>query len=412
MTRIEIIQAAFKVWGREFYFNTSLSHVAQELKVCKPALYRHFRSKQDLFEAMTTYFFDDFAEFIRPEYEKALKTGTHSKSAFIISKSIAEYFARNVHVFIFSMIKLRDRQLEGLNIVQELQTRGVDVVNFHHANRLISNLLYATLVFFMADFHKRRKGFTNSPSETEISHIISKVGKIISGGLCYNTEEIDELNYGELESRIAGTINNIEDDSLLKAVAAAVASAGPWEASMEQVAHKSGLAKSSLYGHFKSKQDMLHQLFMTETERIIDFARQGIKLSALTQEQLYLGIFSIVEYLRSKPDILVTLDWLRNRRLNLETGGKPPPHPSISLWIFEDIDIAPLHSSESPFSDMPLGRKSGEQGGDLWLSPWILFLIVNILMLKKAEQAVCYIPNSDIRSLYRFLTLGIGGFNI
>jgi len=75
MTKVEVIEAAFKAWGREFYLNTSLSQVARELGVSKPALYRHFCSKQALLDAMTGHFFDDFADFIREGYEKALETG-------------------------------------------------------------------------------------------------------------------------------------------------------------------------------------------------------------------------------------------------------------------------------------------------------------------------------------------------
>ncbi|MDR0456340.1 MAG: TetR/AcrR family transcriptional regulator [Treponema sp.] len=410
MTKTEIMQAAFKVWGREFYFNTSLSHVARELKVCKPALYRHFMSKQALLDAMTTRFFDDLAGFIRNDYEKALGTGDSGRGVFMITRSIAEYFARNVYVFIFSMIKLQNRQLEGFKIVDELHARGVDLLKFHHSNQLIMRLIYATLVFFMADFHKRGKSFMNTPTEASIAQIIDMIGNIIGGGLCYTKEEIDALDYEGLENRIAGTINTIGDDPLLKAVAEAVATAGPWEASMEQIARRSGLAKSSLYSRFRGKQDMLRQLFMTETVRIIEFARQGMKQSAIPHEQLYLGIISIVEYLRSKRDILVTMDWLRNRRPDFDPENKPPP-PNTFLRIFEDIDISSLRGGESLFNSMP-------QDSDLWLSPWILFLIINTLMLRNAEQAASPVKSldnvqmSDIRSLHRFLTLGIGGFSI
>ena len=60
MTKADVIDAAFKAWGRGFYLNTSLSYVARELQVCKPALYRHFRNKQALLNAMIVYFFVRF----------------------------------------------------------------------------------------------------------------------------------------------------------------------------------------------------------------------------------------------------------------------------------------------------------------------------------------------------------------
>jgi AcrR family transcriptional regulator len=402
MTKTEIIGAAFKVWGREFYLNTSLSHVASELKVCKPALYRHFRSKDALIESMVRHFFDDFAAFVRPDYEKALKTGDNTEKIFMLIRSFAEYNARNMLFFIFSMVKLHNRKPDDFDMEKELRIRGIDISQFHNFVKTeyvfqpqAMRLINATLAFYMAEFHRKNRTMTNPPSEAAIAQIIGETTKIMERGFGYSRGEIDALDYEGLENCVAGTVHNIEDDPLLKAVAGAVAEAGPWEASMEQVARRSGLSKSSLYGHYKNKQDMLYQLFKTEYMRINDFAWQGIRQSAVPQEQLYLGIFSIVEYLRSKPDILVAFDWIRNRKLNLK--GNKTAHKLEFLRLFEDIDIKLLR--ETP------------DGGELWVSPWILFLIVNTLMQTNSGQIAGDVPNSDIRLLYRFITLGIGGFH-
>ncbi|MCL2270650.1 MAG: TetR/AcrR family transcriptional regulator, partial [Treponema sp.] len=249
----------------------------------------------------------------------------------------------------------------------------------------------------------------NPPPEAAIAKIIDLISAIIEQGLGYRNEEIDAVDYECLEGRIAGTVHNIKDDPLLKAVAGAVAEAGPWQATMEQVARRSGLSKSSLYYHFENKQDMLHQLFKTESRRIIDFARQGMRQSAVPQEQLYLGIFSIAEYLRAKPDILITMDWLRTRRPNLKPSGEKFDRQEHEyLWIFEEIDIKPLQNTVSPFNELP-----GKEGR---ISPWILFLLANALMNRTPGQAlgtgasITGVPNRDIRFLYRLVTLGAKGF--
>jgi AcrR family transcriptional regulator len=413
MTKKEILEAAYKVWGREFYLNTSLSHVARELKVCKPALYRHFLNKHSLLEAMTRHFFDEFAAFIQTDYEKAMKTEDKSKSAFILIRSITEYYARNVNYFIFSMTILNDHKLDSFNMSEELCIRGIDMGFFHSSIKkeyvfepLVMRLFFATLTFYMANFHNMGKSLTNPPDEAAISKIIDVIGAIIGKGLGYTDTEIKFVNYEELENSILGKVNTIDDDPLLKAVAGAVAEAGPWQASMEQVAKRSGLSKSSLYSHFKNKQDMLHQLFLTESMRIIDFARRQIKQSEVPQEQLYLGIFSIAEYLRSKPDILVALDWIRNRKLNLSPSGHKHKETMFGfLRLFEVIDIKPLQNEGSPFREITIGEKENFN-----ISPWILFLIVKTLMIRKPGQGLGDVPTSDIRSLYKFITLGIGGF--
>jgi len=281
-------------------------------------------------------------------------------------------------------------------------------------------LLFATLTSYMAHFHNMRGSLTNPPDEAGISKVIDMISAIIGKGLGYTNTEIKIVNYEELENSILGKVNTIDDDPLLKAVAGAVAEAGPWDASMEQVAKRSGLSKSSLYSHFKNKQDMLRQLFKTESMRIIDFAQSQIKQSEIPQEQLYLGIFSIAEYLRSKPDILVALDWIRNRKLNLNPSNHKHKGQKIGfLRVFEAIDIKPLQKEGSPFKEI-----SGRQEENVYITPWILFLIIRTLMERKpgqaghaehaghAKHALGDVPNSYIRSLYKFITLGIGGFKL
>jgi len=414
MTKKEILEAAYKVWGREFYLNTSLSNVARELKVCKPALYRHFKNKNALLEAMTMHFFDDFSGFIQSDYEKAMKTEDINEGAFIFIRSIIEYFARNVNNFIFSMTILNDHKLDNFIILEELCIRGIDMEYFSNSikkeyavDHLVMRLLFTTLTFYMANFHNVRGSLTNPPDEAGISKIIEVLTAIVRKGLGYICMEINVLKYEELENRIAGTVNNIDDDPLLKAVASAVAEAGPWDASMEQVARRSGLSKSSLYSHFKNKQDMLRQLFMTESMRILDFAMRQIKQSEIPQEQLYLGIFAIAEYLRSKPDILVALDWIRNRKLNLNPSGHRHKRPMMGLLrLFDVIDIKPLQNEDSPFRDIFIEEKDNFN-----ISSWILFLIVKTLMGRNPSHTYRDVPNSDIRTLFKFITLGIGGFH-
>ena len=420
MTNLDIIAAAFKVWGREFYLDTSLSQVARELGVSKSAFYRHFRNKQALLDAMIDHFFDDFSAFIKADYEKALHSGDHVKGMFILIRAIAKYYTQNVNAFLFSMIKLYDYHHCNRNLPEELRSRGVDFGVFYNviANPLIMQCIFTTLTFFMAVFHSQTKFRTNPPSDEVVSQIIDTIIAIIDRGLCYNGKEIWTLDYEALENLVTATINDIEDDPLLKAVAGAVAQAGPWEASMEQVARRSGLAKSSLYGHFKNKQDMLQQLFMTEFLRIIDFAQQGVRQSAVPLERFYLVIFSIAVYLRSKPNILIALDWIRTRRLDFKKNNNKRPImamddgknglPREFQRLFRDIEINPLPGTVRSETSHG-GNNSGGMDNKQLIPHWILFLIVNTLMRPGGSDKV---KNEDIRYLYRFLTLGVKGFEV
>ena len=410
MTKTEIIEAAFKVWGREFYLNTSLSRLSQELKVSKPALYRHFKNKQALLDAMTQHFFDNFAAHIRASVEKNQCGDDQEKNAFVLIRSVAEYYALNVNVFIFSLTRVYDRET-GKNAAKEMTVRGIDLHVLNHlwksggVSRIpVIRMIFATITFFMAVFHKQHKSHTKQPPQEAVAARIDTIIEIIKRGYGYSVREVDALDYKGLEKRLTGTVKNIDDDPLLKAVALAVAEAGPWDASMEQVARRLGLSKSSLYGHFKNKQDMLRRFFVSEFVKIIEFARQGMERSAIPLERFYLCVFAIIVYLRSRPEILTALDWIRTRKINKgfiassknshckhdEANDNLPPE---FLKLFEGIEFKPL--------------RSGESADSLPMPQWVLFIIVGILMRQIGNEKI---RNEDSRVLFRFLTLGIRGF--
>jgi AcrR family transcriptional regulator len=410
VTKTEIIEAAFKVWGRDFYRKTSLSNLAKELGVSKPALYRHFENKQALVSSMTENFFDDFAASVRADFEQALQTPDADKGIFIIVKSIAGFFARNVYALLFALINIYDRNLDGSLISEQLKARGADMNTLrlviekkYNVNPALLQLIFASLTFSMSNFHRINESFENNTTGEKVQKIVSAIYKNIEHGLGYSIETAGSLDFEKLENQINGTLQSAEPEPLFKAVAEAVAEAGPWEASMEMVAKRMGLSKSSLYGHFKDRKDMLRRLFINEFKRIIEFARKGIDLSANTTEQLYLGIYSIAVYLRSRPEILIAMGWIRTRKLDL---GKPNKDLEI-FRLFEDVQIEGLHNATEEEKQM--------------VSHWILFLLINVLTRpylnnrdsKKEPHFVCSTENwqnDDLRMLYKFITLGLGGF--
>jgi len=401
MTKTEIVEAAFRVWGRNFYQKTSLSQLAGELKVSKPALYRHFEKKQALTAAMNERFFDDFSASIRADFERALKTEDADEGIYTILQCITGFYARNVYAMLFSLVNIYNRNLDTQTVSEHLKIRGTDVMAIktviekkYNANPIALKLIFATLTFYLAYFHKTNNSFFKTPSEENIQKIKTSIFETIKNGLSFSAEETGALDFTKLENMVEGTMRGEEPEPLLKAIAEAVAETGPWETSMDMVAKRMGISKSSLYGHFKNKKDMLRKLFLSEFDRIIDFARQGIQLSSNTAEQLYLGIFSIAVYLRSRPEILIAIDWIRTRNLDL---GKPVKKPDI-FKLFKDIKFESLNNLDDD--------------AKLVTYHWILFLLTNILtqpFIANNTQSG-KVQNSDIRVLYKFITLGLGGF--
>jgi AcrR family transcriptional regulator len=412
MTNQDIVKAAFRVWGRELYTKTSLSEVARELGVSKTALYRHFENKEALLKAMYDYFFDDYIAHIKPGLEQAMTVKDIRESILVMIRVLADYFARHAGLFIFALIEVFDNT-DQKNMASSMQERGLDMAALirHYSCIMKENpsqiqMILSTIILRMSSFHKEERKRGETPGEEQIRSLIVSLEKWIAAGLDLNRELIDRMDYERLEASVSGlSLGAIDDGNLIKAVASVVAEAGPWNASMEMVARRSGLSKSGLYAHFKSKQDMMRQLFMTEFGRIIAFAGEGIRESGVPEEQLYLGICSITSYLRQRPEILAALDWIRTRRLDLGRLGPPPPH---FFNVFRNIRLL--------IEGWGSNKVSGEEEGSLDDSPedlisqWIFFLILNMLMRRPEGMAFADFPNSSIRVLYRFITLGLKGY--
>jgi AcrR family transcriptional regulator len=409
MTRQDIIRAALRVWGRKLYQRTSLGDVARELGVSKAALYRHFTGKEELVKAMNTYFYDDYACFLKPHYETALKVSNGKEGGLIIIRGVLEYYLRDRDLFVFSLIQVY-RNWEEQYMEEQFTRRGIDIGQMkllwgeETVDPSLGLLLTSSLIFRLAYFYKYECGEDTALSGEQMRQVMAEVEEKLNSGLALEKSRIEALEYERLETLVAGAPDAKpaadENRGILKAVGTVVAEEGPWNASMEMVARRSGLSKSGLYAHFKSKRDMLHQLFFTEFERIAALARKNTGLSAVPEERLYLGIFSIVSYLRSRPEILVAMNWVRTRRLNLG-----PPSRKFRLLVFEDIGIEAL-------------RDEGN-------SHWIFFLIVGMMAKcfkinggpgmperswQPAEGDFPGLPNGSIRRLYRFISLGFRGF--
>ena len=410
MTNNDVINAAFRIWGQELYKTTSLAKLAETLGVSKAALYRHFPDKQTLLDAMEERFYDDYAAAIKPAIEETLKssgkTGADSsvddgkwlEKLLSMVRFISGYFARHFDYFIYSLIKLHGSKEHNFFNVEPLFKRGVSFkelkLSFSAGEPSSLFLAGITALFGTSLFHKERlgikegalpkrleKAWFTEPSEETILRFTEAITERVRFGLFFDRSLVDSLPYKELENRETGF--PAPPDPLLKAVAEAVAEEGPWNASMETVAKKSGLSKSGLYAHFKSKEDMLSRLFMTEFDRIAHYTTAHASTADVREEQLYLAILSITSYLKARPEILVVLDWVRIQRLELDLSA------TAELFDF--------------FAEL----KIGDQFESRWenVSRWILFLLGGLL-LRSSEKGVDY---GSLRRMFRFICLGIEG---
>ncbi|MDR2398816.1 MAG: TetR/AcrR family transcriptional regulator, partial [Spirochaetaceae bacterium] len=388
MTKTDIIITAFRVWGSCLYQTTSLSAIAKTLGVSKAALYRHFKSKQALIEAMHERFFDDFAAFITERCPKPVSEDEGEQFSAMLRIG-AEYYVRNREAFIFSLIFLYSNQRLSY-MIRSLQERGLDMELFRRAVEAeehyppAAQLVMATLTFCVAYFHRYACPGEAAPADEAVRRFIDRVERKVFYGLGI-PQVLRETDFEVLESRFAAQakeeagLDKDDKKCLLKAIAAVVAEKGPWKASMGMVAERSGLSKSALYFHFKNREDMIQHIFTREFKDLLQYAQGASTLSSRPLARLYLVILATVNYLRIHPEILKALDWMRTRRLGI--NSKPPE----VLQLFQGICLSPTILIT-------------EQTAHL-----ILFLIINTLMRCPEGMDFSELPNRSVRILYRFI---------
>jgi AcrR family transcriptional regulator len=411
MTKPDIIQAAFRIWGRELYQTTSLTRIARELGVTKPALYRHFKNKQALLDAMYEYFFDDYTASIKAGYDQAIAAGDPKEGLFIMIRAIVAYYARSREAFIFSLVKVYGNREIG-NLGKQMLARGIDLRKPGYPEGSLKQypstmqMIITTTIFWVGWFHYYEYP-GGAPSDEAVLNMVSMVEAKISRGLGFNRSLVEEIDYTELERKISALpLEPVEEDRILRAVAAAVAERGPWKASMDMIARHSGLSKSGLYAHFKSKQDMLRRFFVTEFERMLAYTEEGIGKSEVPGEQFYLAIAAIANYLCSRLEILVAADWIRTRGLGLEAAppsricqifssikvpGAEPVSEQISQWIFFLIVNTLMWWPRKDSADSPFPCSAEEPKGPLWQLP----------------ESIFGTENFSFRILYKFISLGV-----
>jgi AcrR family transcriptional regulator len=435
MKHADILAAAFRVWGREAYKKMSLTEVATELGVTKPALYRHFKDKDQLLAAMHSSFFDRYAQAMKTAFPDGLADISRSVPRILhLLETLAGFFGSGPEdlAFMFARI-MRYSDVEKV-FATELAARGIQTENQTEARtglktdepdpeRSRAQMAIGTCFFLVALFHLERmhNHVVLPASQSELSALTASILDLVAHGLDRQTGTGSApgkglspaagvqnrpasavslaIDYQELEkrARLTGT-ETAAPDGLLPAVAAVVAEVGSWEASMEMVAKRSGLSKSGLYSHFKSKEDMLLRLFSAEFDRITEALARRLDSTKLPAERLYLAIATAAEYLLARPDILVALDWLRMQRLGMRDLLPPRLLELFSFLGSEDSGLRLVNGSLS------------------LTVRWILFLTIHQLMRCTGEAGFSRQPGSTeglpagkLRNLHQFLLFGLMG---
>ena len=406
--REEILAAAFRAWGETYFANTSLSKVARELDLTKAALYRHFSGKADLIESMEEAYLQDYVEAVlRPLEQEA----PEDLEAFVSSyfHLIFDFFVQRPEYYVFLIVHvLRDPVLEKprfqqvLNRSQTLLGERLGTLAPHPVEDQRNYLtLYA--IYWLTEVYRTQeegadgcatfRGLAVPPSEDERRRIVEAAVRVCTDGFV----RMAPLSERQLEGveRIAW-INReemLEPDRIFSAIEEVVADEGFTGATVEKIAERIGMTKSSLYFYFRNKDEMFGEVVEREKAHFASLAVQRLRFLETTQEKVYALFLMFASYAINNPTQVTVLNWLRYRNVQVRPPRKAPDQ---------------IHRA---FEFLKRARKSGEiespEGSILSLGIFPNFLVSR----KVLEGALPTLPWEEqilvLRRLYRLFEQGL-----
>ncbi len=413
LSRERIVDAAFRAWGRTQFTVTSLNLVAEELSVTKPAVYRYFNGKDELLEELCR----DYARRVATELVARLEqadgvfrrsdgdTGTLELAASVYVDAVFTLFERNPYHYAFFVRYLLGRPVERHPELFDTVRRHDSLLLQLLPSRRALRYTGATAAFWTTE-HYRRDPVTGRPisctvffperlslnDEARTRTIGMTVRRLVHGYLPPDSRSVDL----EMVERIAWlTAEEMPvPDRIFTAIEDVVQEHGYAAATVERVAERVGITKSSIYHYFRNRDEMLMQVVLRDQQHFASLARIRLQQIEYPEQQLY-ALFVMIASYSVQHSIAMTLEnWIRENDITVEI---PQEH------------IGQMQSLFSFLTDMVMtGRLTADPGEAFSLIGFVRFLIMQELDLleKPIERDACI---SVTRALFSLFSRGLSG---
>jgi AcrR family transcriptional regulator len=149
----KIIQTALKHFAINGYKNTSLEKIAQELNITKPALYYHFKNKNDLYNAIFITYFSKLKFHVTGEISKDLENYINILHEFFKKEPLlAKLLSKEISC------EFRNLNEESISILTKMiQTLNKILKNTNINPFFIQNLIISTFTTYLNTMEIRKK---------------------------------------------------------------------------------------------------------------------------------------------------------------------------------------------------------------------------------------------------------------
>lgn len=312
-TRDKIIQSAFSFYDMLFFERISLSKIAAKAGITKPAIYKHFKSREDLENAMKSLILSDIADTIKSCGKDKNEESILEKVIVLLCKKKSYFYFILSNSLEFSidnfLMEIEKHDIADLNLETIFDNCG-NVADIEVYKKIL--FVSATMIFFQGarDFILLNKKLPDS--DENIQEYAEKLSKfIISGGLGHDIKDTDALRLSQLDLLCSKEIQSLKEPcKFFIAIGNVVRRVGFSKTTIEELAKELGLAKSSLYTNFSSKKEMFEALIKEECLNLFHVIKKNLLYAKNSAECVYIFMETEIEFFLKRKGLLYVCRWL------------------------------------------------------------------------------------------------------
>lgn len=320
-TKELLIEAAFSFYSTPHYEDFSMSQLAAKIGISKPAIYKHFASKEAVVAAMHNHFYDLIASRLIEIQKNCSPEKKNAPSPLFAD--LIDFFADNpqyINYFIscysedcnYEQVIRNEMIKHGVaNRMHEIHG-GTDIV-YQYAHSLYCGL---TLLFFIKI---REKAVKESGKKATIKKFGPALISFVMNGLKGIFSQDDELFPQNISPERREQLDKLcriepgilpEENKIFKAFANVIIKHNIRGVTVERIAAELNMAKSSLYFYFENKNQMISSLVTKELSLLETLVNENISEAQTLAEYLYITMRTELEFFKEHKSIIPMCGWI------------------------------------------------------------------------------------------------------
>ncbi|MGN0728271.1 TetR/AcrR family transcriptional regulator [Treponema sp.] len=353
-TREKLIQSAFSFYDKVIFDKIPLSKIAAKVGITKPAIYKHFKSRTELENAMLDTIVSATLSEIK-KYNDLPDADIIERIAIFLCKN-RQYFyyiiSNTVNFAIdtffdtswklenspFSQLVSPDRKIIDKEKYKRAVYTGGCIIFFHGARD-----------FILLD----RNISDNDDFAAEYAAKLSSF--ICNSGLRHDISSIDPLRLSQLAKECLKEIDCLEKpDRILEGISNVICKLGSCRMTVENLANELELAKSSFYTNFSSKKEMLKKLLEGEALKLINATKKNLLFARNPAECVYILMATEVEFFLQRKSVLASFRWFMFQNLCDDFYSKNSPRKVPKLIdANSDFDFFAFLANSDIITEIP-----------------------------------------------------------